>query len=223
MHFCFIPKLPSRNYEGNNKHVQACVRQSDDVAECNDGQRRKKKIEIPRSLIEQYHLQTGCQVGVNCPSATIDDDDRWVTTNINKPGIHAETSNVVRTFEGSQLKYLSNSQAETLFGFDFVVEPYARISRDGEKEGADAEDKETVHSAQLEVYWKPQLSIIRKHGSFKASVYDLIKTDFDADSQNKHEKQQQNHDLSMQITMQLDIKKIPHRNASHDEGTTMII
>ena len=58
-------------------------------------------------------------------------------------------------------------------------------------------DKEKIHSAQLKVYWKPKLSIVRSHGCFKARIYDMIKSE---------------------INSLLDIKKINHKDASLDEG-----
>ena len=58
-------------------------------------------------------------------------------------------------------------------------------------------DKEKIHSAQLKVYWKPKLSIVRSHGCFKARTYDMIKSE---------------------INSLLDIKKINHKDASLDEG-----
>ena len=65
---------------------------------------------------------------------------------------------------------------------------------EGSQEGR---DKEKIHSAQLKVYWKPKLSIVRSHGCFKARTYDMIKSE---------------------INSLLDIKKINHKDASLDEG-----
>ena len=75
-----------------------------------------------------------------------------------------------------------------------------------------SEDKETVQSAQLRVYWKPKLSIVRSHGSFKARVYDVVKSEIAED------KNSDAGEDSTQITMLLDTKKIHHRNAELDEG-----
>ena len=75
-----------------------------------------------------------------------------------------------------------------------------------------SEDKETVQSAQLRVYWKPRLSIVRSHGSFKARVYDVVKSEIAED------KNSDAGEDSTQITMLLDTKKIHHRNAELDEG-----
>ena len=54
-----------------------------------------------------------------------------------------------------------------------------------------------ILSAQLKVYWKPELSIIRQHGSFRARVYDIIKPE---------------------IESMLDVQKINHKCAVEDEG-----
>ena len=35
--------------------------------------------------------------------------------------------------------------------------------------------EETLQSSELKVYWKPKLSIKRAHGSFRASVHDVLK------------------------------------------------
>ena len=66
-----------------------------------------------------------------------------------------------------------------------------------EENNPDKIEKEKIHSAQLKVYWKPKLSVVRSHGCFKTRVYDMIKSE---------------------ITSLLDIKKINHRDAELDEG-----
>ena len=57
---------------------------------------------------------------------------------------------------------------------------------------------EQILSAELRVYWKPQLSMSRRHGGFRARVYDNIKTD---------------------IFSMLDAKKIKYRCEEKDEGS----
>ena len=52
-------------------------------------------------------------------------------------------------------------------------------------------------SAQLKIYWKPELPIVRQRGSFRATVYDIIKPG---------------------ILSSMDVKKIKHKCAEEDEG-----
>ena len=64
------------------------------------------------------------------------------------------------------------------------------------------EKKEKILSAQLKVYWKPELSVIRQHGRFRAHIYDVVKPD---------------------VESMLDVKKIGHKCVEDDQGNTLFI
>ena len=147
------------------------------------GTEKKKEIKIPEFLREQYFRQTGMEVS---------------TTSFCEPGIHTATANTVRSFPGKIRPMKETTGAETVFGFDFDASKYSLAAQPGQ-------DEESIQSAQLKVLWKPKLSIVRSHGSFKAQVYDVIKTTKGLSN-------------DMQITMLLDTKKIYHRNAETDQG-----
>jgi len=147
----------------------------------NDTQQKTKIIEIPDELKRLYESQTGLEVQ---------------STYFREPGAHTETSNTVREFVGTSITESCSTGTETVFKFDFIKEPYAS-SPIPEQSHLDEEEKDKIHSAQLKVYWKPKLSKVRKHGCFKARVYDMIKSE---------------------INSLLDIHKINHKDAELDEG-----
>ena len=64
------------------------------------------------------------------------------------------------------------------------------------------EKGEIIRSAQLKVYWKPELSVIREHGSFRARIYDVVKPD---------------------VESMLDVKKIGHKCVEDDQGYNLFI
>lgn len=167
-------KRPHRNVANTNRDHGGGTR---------DGRKQHHhQVEVPEFLREQYRKQTGLEVA---------------TTSICcEPGQHTASSNTVRTFQGTLEEAGRRSEATTAteseVRFDFRPEPYLGDSA-----------AESVQSAQLKVYWKPRLSIVRNHGTFKTRVYDLIKSVDD------------DHDA---ITMLMDVKKMYHRDASLDEG-----
>ena len=57
--------------------------------------------------------------------------------------------------------------------------------------------KERILSAEVRVYWKPELERVRQHGCFRARAYDIIKPG---------------------IESMLDVMKINHKCAEEDEG-----
>ena len=61
---------------------------------------------------------------------------------------------------------------------------------------------EKILSAQLKVYWKPELSVIREHGGFRTRIYDVIKPE---------------------VESMLDVKKISHKCVEEDEGENVFI
>ena len=62
------------------------------------------------------------------------------------------------------------------------------------------EKREKILSAQLKVYWKPELSVIRQHGRFRARIYDVIKPD---------------------VESMLDVIKIGHKCVEYDQGNSL--
>ena len=66
----------------------------------------------------------------------------------------------------------------------------------------ESKNGEKILSAQLKVYWKPELSVIREHGRFRTRLYDVIKPE---------------------IESMLDVKKISHKCVEEDEGENVFI
>ena len=64
------------------------------------------------------------------------------------------------------------------------------------------EKGEKILSAQLKVYWKPELSVIREHGSFRARIYDVVNPD---------------------VESMLDVKKIGHKCVEDGQGYNLFI
>ena len=64
------------------------------------------------------------------------------------------------------------------------------------------EKGEKILSAQLKVYWKPELSVTREHGRFRARIYDVVKPD---------------------VESMLDVKKIGHKCVEDDQGNNLFI
>jgi len=130
----------------------------------------REKIEIPEAIKELYAQQTGQEVD---------------TTNFRLPGQHVGSANTARTFESRQIGGCGGTSVICILNFDVPPQSY---------------EKETLKSAQLKVYWKPKLSKKRSHGSFRASVHDVLKL------QNPH------------MSMTIDSKKIHHKHEELDKG-----
>ena len=90
---------------------------------------------------EQYYQQTGLDVD---------------TSSFRAPGAHTAYANTVRSFNGRLVSKASGGvEKEAIFEFDFTKDPY------------DGDLRETVQSAILKAYWKPNLAIKRSTGMTK--------------------------------------------------------
>jgi hypothetical protein len=127
-------------------------------------------VYIPDSIKELYSQQTGQEVDTTC---------------FRLPGHHVGASNTARTFISRQVGGCGGASHNCILGFEINPTVY---------------EAETMESAQLKVYWKPNLSVKRNAGSFRTDVYDVLKL-------------KQPH-----IKVVVDTKKMHHRDAEKDEG-----
>ena len=78
------------------------------------------------------------------------------TSSFRAPGAHTAYANTVRSFNGRLVSKASGGvEKEAIFEFDFTKDPY------------DGDLRETVQSAILKAYWKPNLAIKRSTGMTK--------------------------------------------------------
>ena len=114
---------------------------------------------------------------------------RLETTHFKIPGIHVAASNTARTFAGKHIGVGPGGCGG--------ASPNCAFSFDLDSQ--QYEPGEVVESAILKVYWRPKLSSKRSSGSFNMKIMDLVK-------------------VKPHISIQVDTKRVNHRDAELDEG-----